>query len=177
MAQDTKHWEAGKCLETLKEAVELSEFGFRIQGLAAHVMLRLGFRVLQVNSQGHPDIVAEIERGLIRIEVEADTQGFRARALTEEDLDGIEPGRTTDKGYFAVVLCGPYPRWILVDYARLRRRRGTPASPALLQALADTEASKQWTAEFIKLLVSNCQHLPVFSFDFLTKQALEGNPI
>lgn len=177
MGEDTRHWEAGKCLKALRGAVELSEFGFRIQGLAAHVLSRLGARVLEVNSQGHPDIVAETDRGLMRIEVEADMQGSRARALTEEDLDGIAPRSPTDKGYFALALCGPYPRWLLIDYSRLRRRYGTPASPAILQALSDAEVSKRWTAEFTTLLITHCGHLPAFSFDFLTRRALEGRPL
>ncbi len=177
MVEDTRHWEAGKCLETLRAAVGLSELGFRIQGLAAHVLLRLGARVLEINSQGHPDIVAEIERGLMRIEVEADMQGSRARALTEEDLDGIAPRSPTDKGYFALALCGPYPRWLLIDYSRLRRRFGKPASPAILQGLSDAEASERWTAEFITLLITHCQHLHVFSFDFLVRRALEGKSL
>lgn len=177
MVEDTRHWEAGKCLEKLKGAIGPSELGFRIQGLAAHVLLRLGARVLQINSQGHPDIVAEVERGLVRIEVEAAIHGTRARAPTEEDLDAIAPHSSTDKGYFAVALCGPYPRWLLVEYERLRRRHGTPASPAILQALADTEASEQWTAEFVELLVNHCTRLPFFSFDFLARRAKEGRPL
>jgi hypothetical protein len=176
MGDDT-HWEAGKCLEALRGTVELSEFGFRIQGLAAHIMLRLGARVLEVNRQGHPDIVAEFDRGLMRIEVEADVYGTRARLLTKEDLDAIAPRRTTDKGYFALALCGPYPRWILVDYARLCRRHGVPASPAILHGLADAEASNQWTAEFIALLVTHCRDLPAFTFGFLARRALEGRPL
>ena len=81
MEEYPRHWEAGKCLEILKDAVGLSEFGYRIQGLAAHVLLRLGAKVLQINSQGHPDIIAEAERGLIRIEVEADAG----------DAESVEP--------------------------------------------------------------------------------------
>lgn len=177
MVEDTRHWEAGKCLEKLKGAIGLSEFGFRIQGLAAHVLLRLGARVLQINSQGHPDIVAEIERGLVRIEVEADMHGSRARSPTEEDLDAIAPHSLADKGYFAVALCGPYPRWLLVEYERLRRRHGKPSSPAILQALADTEASERWTAEFVELLINHCTRLPSFSFDFLARRAKEGRSL
>ena len=177
MGENTSHWQAGKCLQTVRDAVELSEFGFRIQGLAAHVLLRLGARVLKINSQGHPDIVADTERGFIRIEVEADIHGSRPRVLTEEDLDGIAPREATDKGYFALALCGPYPRWLLVDHSRLRRRRGTPASPAILQGLSDTEASERWTTEFITLLLTHCPHLRAYSFSFLVRRALEGRPL
>ena len=42
MVEDTRHWEAGKCLEKLKGAIGLSELGFRIQGLAAHVLSETG---------------------------------------------------------------------------------------------------------------------------------------
>ena len=175
--EDNRHWEAGKCLEMLKEAVGPSKFGYLIQGLAAHILLRLGARVLQVNSQGHPDIVSQTDRGIMRIEVEADIHCLRARALTKEDLDSIAPRSATDKGYFALALCGPYPRWLLVDHARLQRRHGTPASPAVLQALADIGVSKQWTDEFITLLITHRQRLGNFSFDFLTRRALEGRSV
>lgn len=177
MGESTSHWQAGKCLQTMRDAVTLSEFGFRIQGLAAHVLLRLGARVLQVNSQGHPDIFAETGIGSIRVEVEADIHGYRPRLLTEEDLDGIAPRKITDKGYFALALCGPYPRWLLVDHSRLHRRHDTPASPAILKALSDVEASEQWTSEFITLLLTHCQHLLAYSFDLLARRALEGRPL
>ncbi|MFB0557298.1 MAG: hypothetical protein ACETVW_05530 [Dehalococcoidia bacterium] len=177
MRQNSSHWEAGRCLQMMRETVELSEFGFRIQGIAAHVLLRLGAQVLEVNSQGHPDIVAATERGSIRIEVEADIRGSRPRLLTKEDLESIAPRRTTDKGYFALALCGPYPQWLLVEYSRLSRRYDTPASPAILRALSDEEASEQWTSEFIKLLLTHCQHLPAYSFDLLARRALEGRPL
>ena len=78
--------------------------------------------MLQINSQGHPDIVAETESGLMRIEVEADIYGYRARALTEEDLDGMEPRSATDKGYFALVLCGPYRHLPAFPFNFLARR-------------------------------------------------------
>ncbi len=175
--EDLRHWTAGKCLERLRDAIEPSELGFRIQGLAAHVLLRLGLRVVEVNSIGHPDIVAEAERGFVRVEVEADLHGWRARALTKEDLDAIAPRGSLDRGYFAVAICGPYPRWIVVDSVLLQRRRGTPASPAIFQALCDSEASALWTAEFISLLLSHCEHLVSFSFDFLVRRALEGRPL
>lgn len=174
---DAEHFAAGKCLERLRDALGLSEFGFRIQGLAAHVVLRLGARVLQINSQGHPDIVAETERGFVRIEVEADIYAHRARVLSQGDLDGIAPRSTTDKGYFALAMCGPYPSWLLVDYPQLRRRHKTPALPAILRTLADAETSKHWTDEFKRLLVIRCHRLPVFSYDFLVRRALEGKPL
>jgi hypothetical protein len=177
MGESNNHWEAGRCLGIIRDAVELSEFGFRIQGLAAHVLLRLGARVLKVNSQGHPDIVAETDRGSIRVEVEANIRGSRPRLLTKEDLDGIAPRKTIDKGYFALALCGPYPQWLLVEHSRLRRRHDTPASPAILKGLSDVEASEQWTSEFIKLLLTHCRHLPAYSFDLLVRRALEGRPL
>lgn len=175
--KDTRHWQAGKCLETLKDAIGPVELGFRVQGLAAHILLRLGARVLEINSQGHPDIVAENERGIMRIEVEAHIHGSRARLLTKEDLEAIAPRRSTDQGYFALALCSPYPTWLLIEYSRLQRRHGTPASPAILQALSDAETSKRWTAEFITLLIEHCQHLPAFLFDFLVRRALEGKSL
>lgn len=176
MNKDAAHWQAGKYLITLRSTISLSEFGFRIQGLAAHVLLRLGARILEVNSKGHPDIVAEDQRGIMRIEVEADIHGFRARTLEEADFKAIAPRSPTDKGYFALALCGPYPRWLVMDYARLRRR-ASPASPAIFQALAESEPSARWTSEFIDLVVRHHQHLRIFSFGFLCRLALQGKSL
>jgi len=121
--------------------------------------------------------VAQTDRGVLRVEVEADIHRSRGRALTEEDLDGIAPRSANDKGYFAVALCGPYPRWLLVDHARLRRRHGTPASAAILQALADVEDSARWTDEFITLLLSDPRHLQNLTFRDLVDRALEARPL
>lgn len=177
MEEYPRHWEAGKCLEILKDAVGLSEFGYRIQGLAAHILLRLGAKVLKINSQGHPDIIAEAERGLIRIEVEADAGRSRPRMLTREDLNSIAPRLSVDKGYFALAICSAYPRWILIEYAKLERRHGTPAFPAVLDGLADNVASQQWTREFIKLLIEHGKRLHFLSYDNLARRALRGEPL
>lgn len=175
--EDSEHWTASKCLEGLRDAVGLSEFGFRIQALAAHILLRLGARVLHIHTQGHPDIVAETENGYLRIEVEAAVYGQRARALTKEDLVGIAPHSATDKGYFALAVCSPCPHWLLIDYLRILRRHGTPASPPILRGLADAATSKHWTDEFRKLLIARCRHLSLYTYDFLVHRALEGRPL
>ena len=175
--EDNKHWEAGKCLESLLSSIELSEFGFRIQGMAAHVLLRLGARILEINSQGHPDIMAESGTGRIFVEVEADIHQLRPRALTDEDLKGITPLRFGDSGYFAVALCSPFPRWLLIEHSRLQRRRGIPALPSVLRALANKDISNLWTSAFIDFLTTNCQNLKYFSYQFLEQRAIEGRPL
>ena len=175
--EEIRHWAAGKYLDELRNAVEPSEFGYRIQGLAGHVLLRLGFQILQINAAGHPDILARNQQGLVRLEIEADMFGCRARELTLADLLAIAPQGVLEKGYFAVALCGPYPRWAIVDSTVLHRRFGNPASPAILQALRDVKMSDAWTTEFINLLASQGEHLLTFSYEFLVQRALADRPV
>ena len=54
--------QASDCIENLRLSISPVEFGYKVQALAAHVLLRLDYRVEEINRSGHPDIVAT--RGL-----------------------------------------------------------------------------------------------------------------
>lgn len=174
--ENDEHWKAGQLVEDIKRITSASEFGFIIQGLAAHILLRLGAGVLEINSSGHPDIVAEYSTHIVRYEIEADMGGYRDRLLTQADINSLSPKKPTDKGYFALALCGPYPSWVLLDYSVIRRRT-IRTSPIVLRTLSDKQASDLWTKEFISLILRNQKNLKLFSFDYLCRLAIEGRPL
>jgi hypothetical protein len=52
-------------LEGLRAEFGDAEFGYRMQGMFAHVLARLGGEILEINAQGHPDIKARLASVLI----------------------------------------------------------------------------------------------------------------
>ena len=66
---------ASECLQRIRAGTDASGFGYKIQALAAHVLVRLGYRVKEVNSSGHPDIAAARNGREFRFEIEAEVAG------------------------------------------------------------------------------------------------------
>ena len=163
--------EAASCIENLHLSVSSAEFGYKVQALAAHVLLRLNHEVEQVNRSGHPDIVAT--RGMYKshFEVEAEVAGPRPRQLTEEDFSALTE-LPDGVGYFALAISFPTPRWIVVPADRLKYRR--PSSNVLLEALSDTDLSKAWTSAYIDLLRQECRRIRRASFRELCERATSG---
>ena len=58
-------------LEGLRAQVGDGEFGYRMQALFAHVLVRLGARVLEINAQGHPDVRALMGQELMFVQVKS----------------------------------------------------------------------------------------------------------
>lgn len=163
---------AGRLLEQLLAEVGPVEMGFRIQGLAAHVMLALGYRIIKIKSSGHPDVVAEKEQGIVRVEVEANTRGIGLHLPEPTDLIALDSKEPGDEGYFAVAICTPFPKWIVVDSYRLTNRKTKLALP-WLEAISNKGHSQDWSQAFIRILEQHSDHLVDFSFEWLAKQALE----
>ena len=163
--------QASECVENMRLSISPTEFGYKVQALAAHVLLRLNCRVNKINQSGHPDIVAT--RGIeeLRFEIEAEVSGPRPRQLTEEDFVSLIdlPGAV---GYFALAISFPTPRWIVVPAERLKDRK--PSSNVLLEALSDREFSDAWTFEYLKLLNDECRRIRRTSFATLCERALSG---
>lgn len=170
------HREAGRILENLARSVSESEFGYRIQGFAASVLVRMGAKVIEVNNQGHPDVIARSEGGFIRAEVEADLGSDHDRRLTADDLAAIRPRGPLDRGYFAVAMSARFPRWLIVPYERLKLR-SVPASPAVMMALSDRIVSAAWTSELVSMLIRNQTRLPSLTYENLRRMALDGTEI
>ena len=107
-------------------------FGFKMQAVAAHILLRLGHTVLEVKRVGHPDIVTLKDGVEHRFEVEAEVRGHRKRMLEETDFVGLTA--TGAVGYFALTVSFPRPYWVVVPIGGLIDR-GARAGNATLEAL------------------------------------------
>ena len=162
---------ASECIEDLRLSISAAEFGYRVQAIAAHVLLRLNCRVTEINQWGHPDIVAIRGAEELRFEIEAEVSGPRPRQLTDEDFASLLDSSWA-VGYFALAIAFPTPRWIVVPAEHLKDRR--PSSNILLEALSDRDFSNAWTSEYLKMLNDQCRRLQRASFAALRERALLG---
>ena len=165
--------DASECIERIRSSVSAVEFGYKIQAVAAHILLRLGYRIEAVNRAGHPDIVAIREGREFRFEVEAEAFGPRPRQLTAADFASLTEAPNI-VGYYALAISFPKPCWILVPASKLVRRT-RPSANMLLEALSDKEYSAEWTREYVRLLQNACRQIRLASFSDLCKMALEGH--
>ena len=101
--------QATECIEQMRLSVEPSEFGYKVQALAAHVLLRLDCQVQEINQYGHPDITATRGMEELRFEIEAEVSGPRPRQLTNEDFASLIDSSGA-VGYFALAISFPSPR-------------------------------------------------------------------
>ena len=163
--------QATKCIEQMRLSVEPSEFGYKVQALSAHVLLRLDCKVQEINQYGHPDIIATRGMEELRFEIEAEVSGPRPRQLTNEDFASLIDSSGA-VGYFALAISFPTPRWIVVPAKRLKDRR--PSSNVLLEALSDKNLSGAWTFEYLDLLHKECRRIRRSSFGTLCARALAG---
>ena len=163
--------QATECIEQMRLRLEPSEFGYKIQALAAHVLLRLECQVQEINQYGHPDIVATRGTEELRFEIEAEVGAPRLRQLTNQDFASLIDSSGA-VGYYALAISFPTTRWIVVPAERLKDRR--PSSNVLLEALSDRNFSVAWTLEYLKLLHKECRRIRRASFGTLCARALEG---
>ncbi len=168
---DDRTRQAGRVLEDLLAEVGPVEMGFRMQGLAAHILLAMGFCITEVNSSGHPDIVAQSEQGIIKVEVEADTRGIAVHLPEPADFLALSVRSPGDLGYFAILICSPLPKWIIIDSYKLKGRKTKLALP-LLDALRNKEQSRIWSSLFVQLVLENRNHLSDYSFEWLARLAI-----
>ena len=165
----------GECFDQIRSDLSDSAFGYKIQALAAHVLLRLDYQIIEVNSSGHPDIVASRDGREFRFEVEAEVGGPRLRKLTDADIVSLTnmPGVT---GYYALAISVPAPRWVLVSAQKLtRRERSSPR--VLLEALSDKVLSAAWTQEYTQLICNEWRQIKLASFAVLCERALTGRSL
>ena len=149
-------------------------FGFKMQAVAAHILLRLGHTVFEVNRLGHPDIISCAEGVEYRFEVEAEVHGHRKRILGDADFAGLTG--TAALGYFALAVSFPRPYWVVVPVEELIDR-GTPSGNATLEALSDTYLSDAWTKSHLDLLGTSCRTIRERSFEQLARRAVEGRTL
>ena len=168
------HAGAVDCLMRLRSETSTGEFGYKIQAIAAHVLVTLSHRVVEVNNSGHPDIVSHKDGREFRFEVEAEVTGSRKHMLTRSDFEGLIGAGIF--GYFALAVSFPRPYWVLVP-ARLLVRRNLPAGNALLKALSDKSFSSDWTREYLSLIGRSCSEILDRSFDQLVRRAKDGRAL
>lgn len=158
----------------MRSRTSVQEFGYKIQALAAHVLLGLNHRVRAVNPTGHPDVVSVRGAKEFRFEVEAEVIGVKRTLLTSSDFAGLlSPGVC---GFFALAVSFPRPFWVLVP-AQSLARRDRPAGHALLKALSDKELSTAWTDEYVSLIGRSCRDVLDRSFDQLVQRAIDGRAL
>ena len=169
-----EHAVAVDCLMRLRSKTSTGEFGYKIQALAAHVLVALGHRVVEVNHKGHPDVVSVKDGQEFRFEVEAEVIGSKRRMLTSSDFESLIGAGVV--GYFALAVSFPRPYWVLVPARRLARRN-LPAGNALLEALSDKSFSSDWTREYLSLIGRSCREMLDRSFDQLVRRATAGRTL
>ncbi len=167
--------DSSECIERIRSSISFAEFGYKVQALAAHVLLRLGYQIYAVNSSGHPDIAATKNGREFRFEVEAEVAGPRPRKLTGPDFDSLIGGPNLT-GFYALAISFPTPYWVLVPASKLVDRK-IPSTNILLEALSDKEYSAEWTREYIWLLQNMCRQIRLSPFHQLSQMALEGRPL
>ena len=174
MISSTQSAVAADCLRRLRARTSAGEFGYKIQALAAHVLLGLNHRVTAVNPTGHPDVVTVKGGQEFRFEVEAEVSGVKRTMLTSSDFAGLlAPGVV---GFFALAVSFPRPFWVLVPAQKLARR-DRKAGHALLKALSDKAFSTDWTHEYVSLIGRSCRDVLDRSFDQLVERAKDGRAL
>ena len=163
--------QASAYIEDMRLNVSPAEFGYKVQALAAHVLLRLNYRVEKINQSGHPDIIVSRSMEELRFEIEAEVSGPRPRKLTDEDFASLID-LSGAIGYYALAISFPTPRWVVIPAERLKNRK--PSSNVLLEALSDRSFSAAWTFEYLKLLNEEGRRIQRASFTTLCERALAG---
>lgn len=168
---DALRSEANRCLDRMHSELTPRAFGYKIQALAAHVLVRLGYEVANVNESGHPDIAAYRNGKEFRFEVEAEVIGPRLRQLDNADFASLTAPRVF--GYFALAIAFPAPYWVLVPASKLISRKH-PSSNMLLEALSDEKYSREWTMAYREVLQNSCRLIRLASFNELSQMAKTG---
>jgi len=171
-----KPFEAKHVLDTLRGNIGDSEFGYRIQGLLAHVFLRLGGSIIEIKPQGHPDIITYLGSYKFLLQVKSTYSKIRRRnfVLDDHDLLGIKPTDQNTRGYLALLDCVAPPYWVLVNYHRLQRLMKGATHVVTLRAMANKDLSLECTREFADLVLKHQQHLRNLDFPILCSRALKG---
>lgn len=169
-------YEAAMLLAPLRRDVGDSRFGLVVQALFAHVLLRLGGRIVDIKNQGHPDIIAVLGGQIYHIEVEAPRKTTVPRQLDPGDLKVLRVSHEGRRGYFCVLDSGPPLNWVCVDVASLGRRVTGKLRVSLLKSRADRDLSTACSVEFSNLVIRQSTVLHQLTFNQLREEALGSKP-
>jgi len=171
-------FEVKPLLDELRSEVGDSEFGYRIQALFAHVLLRLGGVVSTVNAQGHPDIGARLGDRELLIQVKAVSHASASQIVNvaDEDLRGIAPtGRR--EGVLAFLDCAEPVEWIVIPFARANALSGRSVHVATVRAERDVALSEDCTGEFLDMVLTIGKRLRTMTYRVLRRRALRGEAV
>ena len=161
-------------LHRLRADVGDIEFGYRAQGLFAHVLKQVGASVVEVKSNGHPDITALLGGRLTRIEVEIASMGDRYHVIKSDDAEAVAPTERNEQGYLAVLDIAEPVRWAPIEHSRIRGRLGRRPLTTL-HALADRELARACNDAFAEIISANAERLPALTFHLLCQRVLLRN--
>jgi hypothetical protein len=169
----------GRIINALRQSVGDGEFGYRIQGYLAHVIIRIGGKIIDIKPQGHPDIIASLGGKTLLLQVKSVHSKSRRREflVSTDDLEGIRPHDLTTIGYLAILDCTMPPSWIMVNYEKIKKQALSPVSLVTLRAMADTKISYECTEEFVKLIANHQSNLHSLYFHVLCNRALKGEAL
>ena len=171
MSVPTDRASIAEVLRCLRTDVGDIEFGYRAQGLFAHVLKHIGADVVEVRHQGHPDIIARLDGRLTRVEVEVAPMGERYHVIKADDAEAISPTERHGRGYLAVLDIVEPVRWAPIAHDRVRRRLGRQPL-ATLHALAHRELAKACNDSFAEIIIANAERLHALTFRLLCERVL-----
>ena len=161
-------------LRCLRTDVGDIEFGFRVQGLFAHVLQRIGATVIDVRNQGHPDIIMMLGGKLARVEVEIASIRGEYHTIKTDDVEGVAPTGTGEQGYLAVLDIAEPVRWAPIEYSRLCHRVGRQRL-ATLHALAHRELARDCNDAFGQMIIAHARQLPALTYHLLRQRVLTNS--
>ena len=168
-------FEVKPLLDALRAERGDAEFGYRMQGMFAHVLLRMGAEILEVNAQGHPDIKARLGGDLLLVQVKSCDHAHASSMfqLSSADLAGIGSSHRT-KGYLAFLDCAVPVSWHVVDASVVWQFLGRCVPVATLRAARDEQMSQDSTQLFVELILGVKERLSLLTFPLLAQRALQG---
>ena len=161
-------------LELLRRAIGDSDFGYRVQAMFANLLVGLGWAIVDIKPQGHPDIVARQGERRLLVEVEFVPEFRRKHMVKQDDLDGTHPMDANSKGYLALLDLAPPVSWLLLDSNLLRRRGTGTLRLVTLHAMADRHLSRECSQEFVAFVSRQQSELQNLSFHTLCDRAMAG---
>ena len=161
-------------LRRLRADVGDIEFGYRAQGLFAHVLKQIGASVVEIRHQGHPDIIVLLRGQLTRVEVEIASMGKRYHVIKADDAEAVAPIERHERGYLAVLDIAEPVRWATIEHSRIRPRLGRQPL-ATLHALAHRELARACTDAFAEIVIADAERLPALTFRLLCQRVLPRN--
>ena len=172
-----KHHQVYLILNNLHDNISDSEFGYRLQGLFAHTLIKYGMKILEIKAQGHPDIIGETENKQFKFEVETVIGKGRKRLIEKEDIEAIESQKKNEEGYIAILDYRFRPEWLLMEYRSLKWRISETLSIVTLKSLSDKNFSQKCTDYFFELILANDSRLLNLTFSILKEKALRGDEL